>query len=149
MFRWMFENAWNITRKNCLQVSKLPKLEVTHSMKNMMKQFGFWVISVHPWLVASDYGVHEIWVTVYWNPAYPVSPWCSGMTLSLSLQWKSDEGCNITSLKCCLSSTDIIDRREKSSCLHMKVQGCIMQVRFYEIHQVFRGRKRSDIFLTE
>jgi hypothetical protein len=44
---------------------------------------------------------------------------------------------NNTSLKCCLASTDAIDRWKKNSCMHMKVQGCLMQVHFIEIHWVF------------
>ena len=39
---------------------------------------------------------------------------------------------NTTSLKCCLPSTDAIDRWEKNSRMRMKVQG-----RLIEIHQVF------------
>jgi hypothetical protein len=30
----------------------------------MTEQFGFWVISVHPGLVTSDFGVHEVRVIV-------------------------------------------------------------------------------------
>ena len=38
----------------------------------------------------------------------------------------------------------------KNSCMLMRVQGRLMQVRFIEIHQVFGGKKiRSDTFLTE
>jgi hypothetical protein len=36
-----------------------------------------------------------------------------------------------------LSSTDVIDRREKNSRMRMKVQGRLMQAHFIEIHQVF------------
>ena len=39
---------------------------------------------------------------------------------------------NTTSLKCCWSSTDAIDRQKKKSRMRMKVQA-----RFIEIHQVF------------
>ena len=48
-----------------------------------------------------------------------------------------------TSLKCCLPWTEAIDRREKNSCMLMKVQGI-------EIHQVSAKRKiRWDTFLTD
>jgi hypothetical protein len=52
---------------------------------------------------------------------------------------------NTTSLKCCLPSTDTIDRWEKNSHMRMKVQGCLMQACFIEIHQVF-AKKSSNIF---
>ena len=54
---------------------------------------------------------------------------------------------NTTSLKCCLPSSDAIDRWEKiHTCV--KVQGHLMQVRFIEIQQVFPKTIRSDTFLT-
>ena len=57
---------------------------------------------------------------------------------------------NTMSLKCCLPSTDAIDRLEKNLCMHMKVQSRFMQVYFIEIHQVSAKKinKRSDTFLT-
>ena len=55
---------------------------------------------------------------------------------------------NTTLLKCCLPSTVAINRREKNSCMCMKVQGCLMQARFIEIHQVF-AKKKSNTFLTD
>jgi hypothetical protein len=44
---------------------------------------------------------------------------------------------NTTSLKCCLPSADAINRQEKNLHIHMKVQGRLMEVRFFKIHQVF------------
>ena len=52
---------------------------------------------------------------------------------------------NTTSLKCCLPSTDTTDRWEKNSHMRMKVQGCLMQVHFIEIQQLF-AKKKSHIF---
>ena len=62
---------------------------------------------------------------------------------SYSLQWKSDESSkhSPTWLKCCLPSTDAIDRREKNSRMRMKVQGRLMQGRFIQIHNVFLKNK--------
>ena len=53
---------------------------------------------------------------------------------------------NTTSLKCCLPSTDTIKRQEKiHACIHMKIQGCLMQACFIEIHQVFAKKKKGQI----
>ena len=51
---------------------------------------------------------------------------------------------NTISLKCCLSSTDAIDRR-KNSRMRMKVQGHLMQAGISEIYKVFA----KNTFLTE
>jgi hypothetical protein len=47
---------------------------------------------------------------------------------------------NTTSLKCCLPSTDAIVRWEKIDAMPMKVQGCLMQACFIEIHQVLQKK---------
>ena len=54
---------------------------------------------------------------------------------------------NTNSLKCCLPSTDAIDRREKNARMRMKVQGRAMEAHFIEIHQIFA--KKSYTLLIE
>ena len=67
------------------------------------------------------------------------------MHLNMSwLIWLISLTPNTTSFKCCLPSTDSIDKREK----FMKVHDRLMQARFIEIRQVF-AKKRSDSLLTE
>ena len=53
---------------------------------------------------------------------------------------------NTISLKCCLPSTDAIDRREKKSRIYMKVQGRVVQARFIEIYQVFAKINKVGYF---
>ena len=55
---------------------------------------------------------------------------------------------NTTSLKCCLPSTDALNRQEKNSRMRIKVEGRLRQARCIKIHQGF-ARKRSDTFLTD
>ena len=45
-----------------------------------------------------------------------------------------------------LNTTDAIDRREKNSRTHMKVQGRLMQARFIEMHQVFVKENKVGYF---
>ena len=49
---------------------------------------------------------------------------------------------NTASPKCCLPSTNVIDRREKNSRMYMKVQGQLMKTHLIEIHQVFAEKDR-------
>ena len=41
-------------------------------VKHWRQGFGFRVVPVHPGLVTSDYGVHELWGHYLWSPACPV-----------------------------------------------------------------------------
>ena len=81
------------------------------------------------------------WLWCSWSRGHclcsPMSPGCTDTTWnpSFSLKWKCDKSTKHYSLKCCLPSSDTIDRQEKFTC--MKVQGCLMQACFIEIHQVF------------
>ena len=52
---------------------------------------------------------------------------------------------NTTSIKCCLPSTDDIDRREKTR-MRMNIQGRLMQARFIQIHQVFAKKNKVEYF---
>ena len=93
----------------------------------MTERFGFRVVPTHSELVTSDYGVHEVGVTVKsimsWVYGYDPEtksfrhfPYNENMTRAL----------NPTSLKCSLPSTDAIDRREKiHACVwSFKVASC-------------------------
>ena len=53
----------------------------------------------------------------------------------------STRALNITSLKCCLASTDAIDGLEKNLRMRMKVEDRLMQARFIEFHEVFEKKK--------
>ena len=58
-----------------------------------MEQFGFWVVSIHPGLVTSNYGVHGVGVTVC-RVQHVLDVWIwprNQRVPSFSLQWKSDE----------------------------------------------------------
>ena len=41
---------------------------------------GSWVVPMHPGLVTSDYGVHEVEGHCLWSPVCSVSPGCTGTT---------------------------------------------------------------------
>jgi hypothetical protein len=56
---------------------------------------------------------------------------------------------NTTLLKCCLSSTDAIDRQEKNTRMRIRGQGCLMQARFIDIQQCSAQKKSSDTFLAD
>ena len=48
---------------------------------------------------------------------------------------------NTPLLKCCLSSTDAVDKWGKNSRMRMKVRSYLMQARFIEIHQFSQKNK--------
>ena len=120
----------------------------------MAEQFRFQVVPIHPGLVTSDYGVHESGVTVEPSISFQTSTrscFCSTVALLQSFRHfpynvNPTNALNTTSLKCCLPSTDAIDRREKNSRMYMNVQGCLMQVHFFEIHHVFAKRNKVGYF---
>ena len=76
---------------------------------------GFRVVPINPGLIASDSGVREVAITVLefsmswvhgYDPeikSFPLFPYNENPTRAL----------NTNSLKCCLSSTNAIDRRKK------------------------------------
>ena len=72
---------------------------------------------------------------------------CSSRS-AIFLTMKVTRALNTTSLKCCLPSTDAIERWEQNSRMRIKVQGRLMQVLFIEIHQGFAKKKRSDTFFN-
>ena len=96
------------------------------------ENYGFWVVPVHPGLVTSDYGVHEVVVTVCGVQHF------LGVRVRPGTHFPNNENptraLNTTSLKCCLLSIDAIERREKNSRMRMEVQGRIWQLRLIEIH---------------
>ena len=47
---------------------------------------------------------------------------------------------------CWSPSTDAIERWEKNSCIHMKVQGPLMKAHFIEIHQIFTKQNKVGYF---
>ena len=65
---------------------------------------GFLIVPVHPELITSDYGVHEVGVTVCGVQHVRHFPYNQNPTRALKT----------ISLKCCLPSTDAIDRWEKN-----------------------------------
>ena len=67
---------------------------------------------------------------------------------SFFLQWKSNESTKHYSLKCCLPSTNAIDRREKNSRMRMMVQDGLVQARLIEIHKVFVKINKVTYFST-
>ena len=75
----------------------------------------FHVVPVHPGLVISDYGAHEVGVTVcglqhvLWVMDVRVRPG----TCYFPYNENPTRALNSIPLKCCLSSTDAIERREK------------------------------------
>ena len=75
---------------------------------------GFRVVPVHPELVTSDYGVHEVEVTL-WSPACLVSTGCTGEIRYQSFSYNENpkRTLNTTPLKCCLPLNDAIERRKK------------------------------------
>ena len=72
---------------------------------------GFRVIFVHPGLVTSDYGVHKLRVTVC-GVQHVLGVWVLPGIRNFPYNENPMRALN-TSLKCCLPSTDTIDRREK------------------------------------
>ena len=99
-------------------------------------------------LVTSDYGVHGVGVTVgssmSWLDGYDPQT----KTLSFSLQWKSDASTKDYLTQILLANNGRYWQAGKNSCMHMKVQGHLMQLRFIEIHQDFTKKKILDSFLT-
>ena len=47
-----------------------------------------------------------------------------------------------SSLKCCSTATDVIDRGEKNTRMRMKIQDRLMQESFLKIHQVFQQNNK-------
>ena len=97
-----------------------------------------------------------------WTPESLVtSPGCTGTTRkpNSSRHFPYNENptraLNTTSFKCCLLSTDDIDRREKNSRMRIKVQGQFVQEHFLNARALrwnppdFCKKIRSDTFLTE
>ena len=70
---------------------------------------GLWVVTIHPGLITSNYGVHEVGVTVY-GVQHGRSPGCTGTSPEPIIPTRA---LKTMSLKCCLPSTDTIDRQEK------------------------------------
>ena len=98
-----------------------------------------------PGLVTSDYGVQEVGVTltgvhhvlgVRVRPRTRCFPYNENLTRALP---HSNAACNQLTL--------LISG--KNSRMRIKVQGRLMQARFFELHQVFANKKRSNSFLTE
>ena len=75
----------------------------------MTEEFGFRVIPVNPGLVTSDYGVYEVGVTVY-VVQHVLGVWVRPGIHDFPYNENPMRALNTTSLKCCLSSTNIIDR---------------------------------------
>jgi hypothetical protein len=102
------------------------------SLRKMVERFGFWVVSIHPGLFTSDYGIHEVGITLCGvQHVLGVRP-RNQVILSFSLQWKSDESPRHypTQMLLAINWSLLVDG--KYSHMHMRVQGC-----FIEIHQFF------------
>ena len=113
----------------------------------------FWPQSMAPWtagkgLVTRDYGVHEVRVTVY-GVQHVLGAWVwlgNQIIPSFSLQWKSDKSTKHYLTQMLLAINWHYWQVRKSSCLHMKVQGCLMQMCFIEIHQDFANKEGQILF---
>ena len=111
----------------------------------MTERFGFRVVPVHLGLVTSDYGVHEVRVTVCGVQHVLVRP--GNQTVpSFSLRWKSDETIKHYPTQMLLAINWRYWQAEKYSHMHMKVQGRLMQVHFIDIHQVFGKENKIGYF---
>ena len=107
-----------------------------------MERFGFWAISLHP----GHAGLHKELPQLHEYHNHWDESWVYGYDLETKLfphfpYNENPRALNTTSFKCCLQSTDAIDRWGKNTCMHIKDQGCLMQVHFIEIHQGFTKRK--------
>ena len=73
---------------------------------------GFLIVPVHPELITSDNGVHEVRVTVC-GVQHVLGVRVQPATCHFPYNDNPTRALNTTSLKCCLPSTDAIDRLEK------------------------------------
>ena len=78
----------------------------------MTERFGFRVISVHPGLVTSDYGVHEVGVSVC-GVQHVLGVRVQPGTRHFPYNENPTRALNITTIKWCYSSTDAIERQKK------------------------------------
>ena len=106
---------------------------------------------IQPGLLTNDYGVREVGVTLsgVQYVLWVLGVWIRPRTHSFPYNENPTRALKTTSFKCCLPSTDAIDRWKKNSCMRMKIQGCLMQARFTEWNPPgFCKRKKPDTFLT-
>ena len=91
-----------------------------------MERFGFCVVPFHPGLVTSDYGVHEIGVTVFGVQHVLDMTRIPNQSI-IFLQWKSDKSTKHYLTQMLLFINWSYWQVGKNSQVHMKVQGRLMQ----------------------
>ena len=113
----------------------------------MTKQFGVWVISVHP----GHFGLLKWWSWLHehhnhWWRVLGLQVWpANQIALPLSLKWKSNKSTKHYLTEILVAINWCYWQAGKNSHMHMKIQDRLIQARFIEIHQVF-GKKKVGYF---
>ena len=117
----------------------------------MTERFRLRVVPLHPGVVSSDYGVHEVGVTVcgVQHVVRVLGVRVRPGTRHFPYNENPKKALNTTSFKCCLPSTYAIHKLGKNSRMRKVFQGRLIQARFIEIHKVLAKKKSCNIFLTQ